>query len=139
MQAKVLQVVLLNKRIFRGAAAVIMILSITAVATNSYLVNQENKREIVQLEKNDQKTLFFYRDDCPDCKRVFKQVYLLGSIKGEPITINLNQEKNRKYISAYNIDQVPTIIQKDEEKRYEGSSEIQKYLGKNSFFQGVSQ
>lgn len=111
-----------------------MILSITAAATNSYLVNQENKREIVQLEKNDQKILFFYRDDCPDCKRVFKQVYLLGSIKGEPITINLNQEKNRKYISAYNIDQVPTIIQKNEEKRYEGSSEIQKYLDKNSFF-----
>ena len=60
------------------------------------------------------KIQLFYRDDCPDCKKIFKQVYLHNLINHDVQFINLNQEKNRKYIDEYNIHTVPTFIHENE-------------------------
>lgn len=105
---------------------------IIGAGTNLFLESQERMQSVVDLKNVDEETLFFYRDDCPDCQKIFKQVYLSGVISGEQKNINLNQEKNRKYISYYKIDQVPTIIQKD--KRYEGIRETKNYLQRETIF-----
>lgn len=60
------------------------------------------------------KIQLFYRDDCPDCKKIFIQIYLHNLINRDVQFINLNQEKNRKYIDEYNIHTVPTFIHENE-------------------------
>lgn len=132
MWAKVLQVVLLIKRICKGAAALILFLLLFVAAAFIYLDHQEVKQDVVQLQNIDQEVVFFYRDDCPDCQKIFNKVYLSGAVSSDQINVNLKQEKNRKYISSYNIDQVPTIIHKG--KRYVGVKEIKKFLNNRSYF-----
>ncbi|MDS1011724.1 thioredoxin domain-containing protein [Lactococcus lactis] len=73
---------------------------------------------------------FFYRDDCKDCKKIFKQVYLHNLIKQDIQFINLKQVKNRHYIDEYNIHTVPTFIYKN--KAYAGTNTA--HL--NKFFTG---
>lgn len=101
-------------------------------AATIYLEIQEKKQDVIQLENVDSETIFFYRDDCPSCNKIFKRVYVSGLLKGNQKNVNLNQEKNRKYISTFDIEQVPTIIQKG--NRYEGQKEIKKFIkgGSNS-------
>lgn len=68
----------------------------------------------------DDKINFFYRDDCKDCKKVFNQVYMHNFFHRDIKFINLNQEKNRKYIDEYNIHTIPTFIHKN--KAYAGTN-----------------
>lgn len=124
--------VLLIKQICKGAAALILFFLLFVSAVFIYLDHQEGKQDVVQLQNIDQEVVFFYRDDCPDCQKIFNQVYLSGAASGDQINVNLKQEKNRKYISSYNIDQVPTIIHKG--KRYVGVKEINKFLNNRSYF-----
>lgn len=65
------------------------------------------------------KIQLFYRDDCPDCKKIFKQIYLHNLIKQDIQFINLKQINNRHYIDEYSIHTVPTFIHKN--KRYAGT------------------
>lgn len=87
----------------------------------------ENSKVVVNTIKED-KINFFYRDDCKDCKKVFNQVYMHNFFHRDIEFINLNQEKNRKYIDEYNIHTVPTFIQKN--KAYAGTKKdkIRKFL-----------
>lgn len=73
----------------------------------------ESSTAVVSTIKED-KINFFYRDDCKDCKKVFNQVYMHNLINHDVQFINLNQEKNRKYIDEYNIHTVPTFIHENE-------------------------
>lgn len=121
-----------NQSIIKAAVVSLLILFSCVAATIFYLDFQEKKQEVVQVENVKKGTIFFYRDDCPDCQKIFKQVFILGAIDGNQKNINLNQEKNRKYISDFNIDQVPTIFKNG--KRYEGLKEIEKFLDQESIF-----
>ncbi|WPD51868.1 thioredoxin (plasmid) [Lactococcus lactis] len=65
------------------------------------------------------KIQLFYRDDCPDCKKIFKQIYLHNLIKQDIQFINLKPINNRHYIDEYTIHTVPTFIHKN--KTYAGT------------------
>lgn len=87
----------------------------------------ESSTDVISTIKED-KINFFYRDDCKDCKKVFNQVYMHNFFHRDIEFINLNQEKNRKYIDEYNIHTVPTFIQKN--KAYVGTDKthLSKFL-----------
>ncbi|MCG3097465.1 thioredoxin domain-containing protein [Lactococcus petauri] len=89
----------------------------------------ESNKTVIRTIKED-KINFFYRDDCKDCKKIFKQVYLHNLIKQDIQFINLKQIKNRHYIDEYNIHTVPTFIYKN--KAYAGTNTA--HL--NKFFTG---
>lgn len=71
---------------------------------------QEHSREVVILQKEEPQVLFFYREDCPDCQKVFPWIYWQSLWKKEVVFINLNQPKNRNYITEYQLTSVPTVI-----------------------------
>lgn len=86
---------------------VFCIVGIIGVKFNYY--QTEHSKAVITTIKED-KINFFYRDDCKDCKQVFNQVYMHNLLHRDIEFINLNQEKNRRYIEAYNIHSVPTFI-----------------------------
>lgn len=88
---------------------------------------QANSQEIVTAIRKD-KINFFYRDDCLDCKKVFNQIYLHNFFHRDVQFINLNQEKNRKYIETCNIRTVPTFIYHNEAYAGTDSKEIKELL-----------
>ncbi|ADZ65003.1 thioredoxin domain-containing protein [Lactococcus lactis] len=90
---------------------VLCIAGIAGIGFNFY--QTEHSKAVITTIKED-KINFFYRDDCKDCKKIFKQVYLYNLINHDVQFINLNQEKNRKYIDEYNIHTVPTFIHENE-------------------------
>lgn len=104
---------------------VLCIAGIVGIGFNFY--QTEHSKAVITTIKED-KINFFYRDDCPDCKKIFKQVYLHNLINHDVQFINLNQEKNRKYIDEYNIHTVPTFIYKN--KAYVGTDKthLSKFL-----------
>lgn len=54
--------------------------------------------------------VFFYRDDCPDCQRVFDQVYRAKQT-GTPIVFaNTNNPKNRKLALLNGVKTVPSFV-----------------------------
>lgn len=73
---------------------VLCIAGIVGIGFNFY--QTEHSKAVITTIKED-KINFFYRDDCKDCKKIFKQVYLHNLINHDVQFINLNQEKNRKY------------------------------------------
>lgn len=79
---------------------------------DSYVKEEERKQSVVQVDKNfATEYLFFYRDDCPSCKKIFKHMVVERDIYRKPIKfINTNQIKNRKYIGEFEINYVPTIV-----------------------------
>lgn len=74
----------------------------------------------VQLEAQPKETLFFYRKDCPDCKKVLPGVERSALLKKNVIFVNLSIEENRTYIKKYSLRSVPTFITQKE--RYEGTN-----------------
>ena len=95
---------------------VLCIAGIAGIGFNFY--QTEHSKAVITTIKED-KINFFYRDDCKDCKKIFKQVYLHNLIKQDIQFINLKQINNRHYIDEYTIHTVPTFIHKN--KRYAGT------------------
>lgn len=91
-----------------------------------YIKTQERKQEVVTLDKKDTRALVFYRDDCADCQTVYPKLWLENACKKDKVFINLNQEKNRKYIATYHLTEVPTIIEKG--TSHVGVKEIDQYM-----------
>lgn len=98
---------------------------------HNYINTVEKRQETVQIPKDTKKTLFFYRDDCADCQSVFHQVYWQDKLTSKDVLfINMNDKKNSQYIEKYNLVEVPTFINADNE-RYSGTNldKIEKVLG----------
>ncbi|USI64387.1 thioredoxin (plasmid) [Lactococcus lactis subsp. lactis] len=74
------------------------------------------------------KIQLFYRDDCPDCKKIFKQIYLHNLIKQDIQFINLKPINNRHYIDEYNIHTVPTFIHKNKAYAGTNTAHLNKFL-----------
>lgn len=72
--------------------------------------SKQEKSLAVVSSIQDEKIAFFYRDDCPDCQKVFLQVYLWDFLHQDVQFINLNQKENWRFVSQYNIHSVPTFI-----------------------------
>lgn len=54
--------------------------------------------------------VFFYRDDCPDCQRVFDQVYRAKQTGTPIIFANTNNPKNRKLALLNGVKTVPSFV-----------------------------
>ncbi|MGK0607107.1 thioredoxin [Enterococcus gilvus] len=72
----------------------------------------EKKREQVELSESavKGKLLFFYRDDCRDCQKIFAQVYVHARLHQDVLFVNLNQAKKRRYIQTFDLRSVPTLV-----------------------------
>nr|WP_207702647.1 thioredoxin domain-containing protein [Enterococcus sp. 665A]MBO1340288.1 thioredoxin [Enterococcus sp. 665A] len=67
----------------------------------------------IELTADSNKTIFFYRDDCSDCKKVFPIVYFNRISNKNVILVNMNNPTNRKYISKFELKSVPTFAKGD--------------------------
>lgn len=76
-------------------------------------------RSETSIPENTDKVLFFYRDDCPDCESIFKQVYLHDVLEKDVIFINTNNPANRKEAIKRRVKTVPSFIRK--KQFYEGT------------------
>lgn len=80
---------------------------------------KEKDQRVVELDRGEQKKIVFYKDDCPDCQKIFNQLFWHDVRHKDMIFVNLNQEENRKYIQIYDVKSVPTIVHKSQ--KYEGT------------------
>lgn len=86
---------------------------------------QENQRNTVTI-KSQKSILFFYREDCVSCKKVYPLISILRN-KFPIQIINTNNLFNHKNLSVkYNVRAVPTLISIDQEKQ-----EKARYVGSN--------
>ncbi|MCO8296245.1 MAG: thioredoxin family protein [Tetragenococcus koreensis] len=109
-----------------------VVVAISTFITHMYVNNVEKQRESVQISKETNKVLFFYKDTCPSCQEIFHQVYWLNKKNDNILFINMNQPNNEKYIAEYQLQEVPTFITNDD--RYTGTDkeEIKKIVGENN-------
>lgn len=110
---------MLNKWVKIIISAVVAV-GLIAFLGHNYVNYVEKKQTAVTISSSNKKTLFFYRDDCSDCQSIFHQVYWNNALKNNVVFINMNQQKNRKYIAKYNLTSVPTFINGD--KQYSGTN-----------------
>lgn len=109
---------MLNKWI-KAILSVVVATGLIAFLGHNYINYVEKKQQVVSITKTIKKTLFFYRDDCSDCQSIFHHVYWKNVFNDNVQFINMNQSKNRKYISEYDLTSVPTFIKESE--RYSGT------------------
>lgn len=116
-------------RIIKISLAIMVVVAISTFITHMYVNNVEKQRESVQISKETNKVLFFYKDTCPSCQEIFHQVYWLNKKNDNILFINMNQPNNEKYIAEYQLQEVPTFITNDD--RYTGTDkeEIKKIVG----------
>lgn len=109
------------------------VFSVLAIGAGKYMKQmdmtaRENNRQSFVIKKK-QSVLFFYRDDCPDCQKIFEQVYNLSQKNpGKVQFINTNNKENHeKYLTKYSVKYVPTFIVLDE-----NGGEVSRYTGTDS-------
>lgn len=112
-----------KKRVLRLLTAFIVILLGVSFCGGSLLVKQahkeENRRTTITAIPT-KAPVVFYKDTCPDCRRIFLEVYLCKLINHRVCLVNLNNQQNQKYISRYRLKTVPTVINND--CRYRGTN-----------------
>lgn len=119
-----------KKRILGLVLAMTFLLIGTTIHVITYQSIEQKKadRSVVDLQKENNKKIVFYKDDCPDCDKVFNQLFWHDRFNKDTVFVNLNQKQNRHYIQTYQVKSVPTIIHSH--SRYEGidRKEIQKIM-----------
>lgn len=88
----------------------------------------ERQQTVIHLKANEPKKIVFYRDDCSDCQSIFPFLYYRNIVKDDLIFVNLNQEKNRSYITEYQLKSVPTIVTKEAQYAGTNKSTLEKLL-----------
>ncbi|WEV52107.1 thioredoxin family protein (plasmid) [Lactobacillus sp. ESL0731] len=93
---------------------------------NSHINQTRTNRSAVRIKRKNS-ILFFYRDDCADCKKVFPLISIMHDL-GSPIQfINTKNALNHeKSIVEFHIKTVPTLILIDN-----SGTEINRYSGSN--------
>ena len=102
--------VIARNRILQVIAVLILIVGIGYLAGSVHIKQQMQKREVVNVTNSEDQKILFYRDDCPDCRKVFPSLFIKNFLEQELIFVNLNQPENRKYIQQYQLKEVPTVI-----------------------------
>lgn len=117
------------KEIGKLLVAIVVLGAIIGFIGHNYVNYVEKQQPTVQINKSNDKTLVFYRDDCSDCQEIFHQVYWQGKLHNNILLINMNNQKNRQYIQKYHLTSVPTFINGN--NRYLGTDlkEIRKVVG----------
>lgn len=88
----------------------VLFLAIAALTFFISMKNFEGQNQVIEIPQNESKVLVFYRDDCPDCQKVFPFLYARKLVFNDLLFVNMNNEKNRKYIDQYSLETVPTFI-----------------------------
>ena len=103
-------------------------LVVSTIQTNQAIQQQELDRSVVTIATNEERALVFYKDDCSDCQKIFPELYKENLANDNLLFINLNQPKNKGYISKYQLETVPTIVTL--KGRYAGTDteKIQQFL-----------
>lgn len=107
-----------KNRILQVVSIIILILGIGYLVGSIHIERQLQKREVVNLDISEDQKILFYRDDCPDCRKVFPALYIKNFSERDLIFVNLNQQKNRRYIHQYQLKEVPTVT--NGKRRYSG-------------------
>lgn len=113
---RVIILIVLGTILFFGGCSAYRNLSVT---------NTERDRSAVVVKKR-LSMVFFYRDDCPDCHKIFKTVYLAQQAKVPIQFVNLSGSRNRKYKNIYHLKTVPTFVLLNNH-----GTEISRYSGTN--------
>lgn len=96
---------------------------------SSYHVTQVERDRSAKVVKKEPSVVMFYRDNCPDCHKVFSQV-LAAKDAGIPIqffnTMSTDRKKVLNYLKEYEVEEVPTFILLDQD-----GDEITRYAGTN--------
>ena len=111
-----------KNRVLRFLMVLIVILGVSACGS-SLLVRQAHKEEIKRTTITAipaKAPVVFYKDTCPDCRRIFLEVYLCKLINHRVCLVNLNNLQNQKYIGHYRLKTVPTVINNN--RRYSGTN-----------------
>ncbi|MCR1945920.1 thioredoxin family protein [Enterococcus gallinarum] len=74
--------------------------------------NFEDQKQPVEISEKESRVIVFYRDDCPDCQKVFPFLYARNLVFNDLLFVNMNSESNRKYIDQYSLESVPTFVSK---------------------------
>lgn len=117
-----------SKKWFLGGAVLLALFTICLVTTacfNTSLNSTENDRSVVKIKKEQRSVVLFYKDTCPDCQKIFKQVWI-ASWNQNVQFVNLAQKENRHYIGEYDLQYVPTFVylkNGKEQKRYVGTNQ----------------
>lgn len=117
------------QKIIIGAIATVILLIGGVYSYHNHVISTENNRQVVTIDRNAPSVVFFYKDTCPDCQKVFLQVMLNKDFKAKNIQfVNLNNQANRHYIIEYGLKTVPTfVVLKNgrEVRRYAGTKHIE--------------
>jgi glutaredoxin len=98
---------------------VMVLVSVSLYTGIRTIIDQKEKdQRVVVLDRGEQKKIVFYKDDCPDCQKIFNQLFWHDVRHKDMVFVNLNQKENRKYIKLYEVKSVPTIVHKSQ--KYEG-------------------
>lgn len=94
---------------------------------SSYHVAQVERDRSAKVVRKEPSVVMFYRDNCPDCHKVFSQV-LAAKDAGIPIqffnTMSTDRKKVLNYLKEYEVEEVPTFILLDQD-----GDEITRYSG----------
>lgn len=115
----------------------IIIVMVGTLMSSDYFItiNTRDKQEYVAIKApKDGEIIFFYRDDCPHCRKVFPDVFHEKKLGKNIKLVNMNNRRNRKYITQYYLKTVPSyaVYQKNGDyKLYHGTkkSTLKKVLG----------
>lgn len=107
-------------------AGLFLLLGIGIAAVNIHVNNVEKRQSAVIIKKKPS-IIFFYKDDCPYCKKVFTSLLAQKDTGANIQLVNLNGKFNHdRYKGDYLINSVPTFVLLNEKgqevKRYSGSN-----------------
>lgn len=81
---------------------------------------EQSQNYVSLAEINEEKMLFFYKEDCQECRSIFPLIYARNLFYRDILFINLNEQNNKNvYKEKYDIVVVPTFIKNN--KRYSGT------------------
>ncbi|WP_225362966.1 thioredoxin [Apilactobacillus quenuiae] len=117
------------KKIINIIIILMALIIVMVISGHCYVNYVEKQRKTVMISSKKSQILFFYRDNCSDCQKVFHQVYWKSCFHHRIILINMNQSHNHKYVAQYHLTSVPTIIHG--KRRYTGTDmpTINKMIG----------
>lgn len=95
---------------------VVILLIIGLLLTHiHHVMNQSSTVSTEQIESSNK--LIFFKDDCRDCQKELPKIIIKNLFNTKTLYINLNNEKNKKYINDYHLKEVPTIVKEGENEK----------------------
>lgn len=107
-------------------ASLFFVLLIGYGAVIHHVNSVENNRQAVFIKKKPS-VIFFYKDDCKYCNKIFINVLAEKETGANIQLVNLNSKYNReRYKGEYLLEKVPTFVLLDK-----NGKEIERYAGSN--------